>query len=1154
MRNLFRKEIERALEYSPPYRQALAAFKGEELSLRILGPKGGYLSIVLSDLARRKAAASLAVVSTEREAEGLFQDFSTLAEGSSPVVFPWWGTAPYEGANPRASIFGDRVRVLSRLMAGEPLLVIASLRAFLTPLPDPALLSAQTCSISRGQRLDTQETAARLAGLGYLRVPVVSMGGEFAVRGEVVDVFIPGSEQAVRVTLDFEKVMDIRSFNTLDQSSTGSLPRIDVTPCRELIFAEETLRTLSAGLLSQGFEPRETEELLSRIREDPEMDGVEIFYPLCSQRSYSLLDYMGPGSTAFFADEERLEQGGDALRKEYLELFRRARARKLVVPGPQKILLDFGALAAKPARRVDFPSLARPAETPPAGGKAGSGPAERGVAPAELFITLPCDGPRSFFGNFTFLREEVTAALESGYKIFVFAVYDVQADRLRHILKDLDVEILPQSISAGFTLPDKKIMVIQETEIFGRKRHIPRSVATAKSTAIESFVELEPGDYVVHVNYGIGIFLGIERISAAGNERDYIRLEYAETEKLFIPLEQVNLIQRYIGQEGRKPKLDIIGGKAWQKRKERARHAVEDLAQGLLELYSKRKTDQGFAFPPDTDWQSEFEAAFPFQETEDQLTCIDDVKRDMESPTVMDRLICGDVGYGKTEIALRAAFKAVMGGKQVALLAPTTILVEQHFDTFMDRFSRFPVKISMLSRFRSQREIASALKGLAEGEIDIAIGTHRLIQKDVRFKNMGLLIVDEEQRFGVKHKERLKQMKTSVDCLTLTATPIPRTLNMSLMKIRDMSVLNTPPQNRLPIETYVMEFSEELVARAIREEVTRGGQVFYLHNRIETIEEIQLFLRRLVPEVSVVVGHGQLDEEELEESMHRFIHNEAQVLLSTTIIENGLDIPNVNTIIIDRADMLGIAQLYQLRGRVGRAGVPANAYLFYPNRRALSEIAMKRLRIISDHTELGSGFKIALKDLEIRGAGNILGREQHGQILSVGFDLYLKLLDEAIAELSGKEREEAPEVYMELEYSGFIPDSYIPEPMEKMEVYKKIAAVTTEEEFDRVYREIEDRFGPIPPEVHSVLSLAEMRVICRKLFITSLKEKNGSIAVEFSRLSRVSTDRVVRLVGESAGRAYLDPDHPACLMLKTGSIGLSEKAEFLKERLSMLVN
>jgi transcription-repair coupling factor (superfamily II helicase) len=1147
MGNLFRKELDDSFRTSRPLKDAAAALRGERVRLKVTGPKGAYLSLVIQRLAAVEAGPSFVVVPTDRDAENLLNDLQLGGgDGPEPALFPWWGTAAYEGTNPLASIFGQRVTVLSRLLAGEKLMVVAPLRALLTPVPDPMHLRAQTWTVNRGERIDQQGTAARLARLGYLRVPVVGIRGEFAVRGEVIDAFVPGQPSPVRLLLDFDQVKSIRSFDSLSQSTTGNLQSISFTPCREVVFTEDALRGLTAGLIAHGFEPRETEELVSRLREDPELPGAEVFYPLCFTRAHSLLDYAAPGAPLFLMDEQGLARGGDGLRKEHLELFRKARAQKRVVPGPQKILLELAALTRGAGRVVDFPAFT---ETPAAPGEA----AAEGEKPA-VAVTLPCDGPRSFFGNFTFLREEIEAAVLNGYRIFIFAVYEAQAERLTHILKGLAVTILPDSISAGFTLPDRKIMVIQEAEIFGRKRRIPRSVAAAKSSAIESFVELEPGDFVVHVNYGIGVYLGIERISAAGNLRDYIRLQYAEEEKVFIPIEQVNLIQRYIGQEGRKPKLDIIGGKSWQARKERARKAVEDLAQGLLALYSRRKAEPGYAFPQDTDWQSEFEAAFPYEETEDQLRCIDEVKRDMEAPTIMDRLICGDVGYGKTEIALRAAFKAVMGGKQVAILAPTTILVEQHFDTFTERFKRFPVRIEMLSRFRAPREVRQALQKMTDGEVDIVIGTHRIIQKDVRFKNLGLLVVDEEQRFGVKHKERLKQLRSSVDCLTLTATPIPRTLNMSLMKIRDMSILNTAPQNRLPIETYVMEFQEEVVARAIREEVQRGGQVFYLHNRVETIQEIQLFLRRLVPEISVAVGHGQMDENELEDSMHRFVHNEAHLLLSTTIIENGLDIPNVNTIIIDRADMLGIAQLYQLRGRVGRAGVPAYAYLLYPDRRALSEIAMKRLRIISDNTELGSGFKIALKDMEIRGAGNILGREQHGQILSVGYDMYLRLLDQAVAELSGREREEAPEVYMELEYSGFIPDTYISDSMEKMEVYKKVASITTDEELDRVLREIEDRFGPMPDEVHSVLALAEMRVLCRKLFITSLREKDGVIAVEFSKLSKVSVDRVVRMVKESAGRAFLDPAKPACLMLKTGSIGLAEKSAFVRERLSLLVS
>jgi len=1139
--------MERHFATSRAFKSLSAAIAKDAGPVRVTGPKGAYLSLVLDFLQAQEQGPSLVVTPTEREAESIVQDTDAFGSGGA-ALFPWWGTAPYEGASPLVSLFGDRVRVFSRLLAREPLIVVAPLRALLTPVPPPAYLSAQIFTIARGQKLDPPRTADRLARAGYLRVPTVTVHGEFAVRGEVIDVYPPGQDQAVRITLDFDEVTGIRSFDPLDQGSTGSLQQVEITPCREVLIDGSMAGTVRESLLAQGFSEEEVEKTISAFMDDQELGGIELFYPLCFPEHYSLMDYLGDSARVFLVDGMRLSSHAAALRKEHLELFRRARARKQVVPGPQKILLDFAIVQERMRRIVDFPAL--PTDAAPRHS------ADLGPAPADAPSTfiLPSDGPRSFFGNFTFFREEVESSLKNGYAVFIFAVYDVQADRLRHILKDLQVTILPQSISAGFALPDQKILAIQEAEIFGRKRRIPRSVGAVKSAAIESFVELTPGDFVVHVNYGIGAFLGIERISAAGNERDYITLEYAESEKLFIPIEQVNLIQRYIGQEGKAPRLDSLGGKGWQHRKEKAKKAVEELAEGLLELYSRRKADPGFAFAPDTDWQSEFEAAFPYQETEDQLKCIEDVKRDMENPTPMDRLVCGDVGYGKTEIALRAAFKAVMGGKQVALLAPTTILVEQHFETFQDRFGRYPVKIAMLSRFRSARELKTAVAAIADGTVDIAIGTHRLIQKDVKFRNLGLLVVDEEQRFGVKHKERLKQIKTSVDCLTLTATPIPRTLNMSLMKVRDMSILNTAPQNRLPIETYVMEYNEELVARAVRQEIDRGGQVFYLHNRVETIQAIHLSLQMLVPEVSIAVGHGQMEDDELEEVMRSFVHGERQMLLTTTIIENGLDIPNVNTIIIDRADMLGVSQLYQLRGRVGRAGVTAYAYLFYPNRRALSELSMKRLRIISDHTELGSGFKIALKDLEIRGAGNILGREQHGYILSVGYDLYLKMLDEAVAALSREGRDEAPEVFMDLEYSGFIPDSYIPDAMEKMGVYKKFAAITTEEEFDRVYREIEDRFGPIPDEVHSVLALAEIRVICRKLFITSIREEKGTLRVEFSRLSKVSIDKIVRMVREGGGRVTLDPKMPNFLLLKTGAIGLREKSEFLKDRLALLVS
>jgi transcription-repair coupling factor (superfamily II helicase) len=528
------------------------------------------------------------------------------------------------------------------------------------------------------------------------------------------------------------------------------------------------------------------------------------------------------------------------------------------------------------------------------------------------------------------------------------------------------------------------------------------------------------------------------------------------------------------------------------------------------------------------------------------------VKRDMERAVPMDRLVCGDVGYGKTEIAMRAAFKAIASGKQVAFLAPTTILAEQHYESLEERLEKFPVKLAMMSRLVSRADQKKSLAGLESGEIDMVVGTHRIIQKDVKFANLGLLVIDEEQRFGVKDKERLKELKASIDCLTLSATPIPRTLHMSLLKIRDMSLLKTPPYNRRPIETYVEAFDEELVARAIRKEVERGGQVFYLHNRVETLENVQLFLRKVVPEVMVEMAHGQMNAHELEDIMHRFIHGGFHVLVATTIIENGINIPNVNTIIIDRADMYGISQLYQLRGRVGRSGRLAHAYLLYPEQRALSELAMKRLQIISDHTELGSGFKIAMKDLEVRGAGNLLGSQQSGDIYSIGFDLYLRLLDQAIRRLSDEQEELPSEIYLEMEYSGFIPDAYISDTMEKMEVYKKIASVTNRESLDAVHGEIVDRYGPIPDEVASLLSLAEIRILCWDLNISMIRERKGVARVHFAKVARLNINKIMELIRTSGGSVKVDPKHPEVLMVDTSVVGLKEKSEYLRDRLSTI--
>jgi transcription-repair coupling factor (superfamily II helicase) len=1112
--------------------------------------EGPFAAVLVAEAARTRAEGPLlAVLPSDQEAEAMLGDLFFL--GVEAMLLPWWRTAAYRPASPRARIFGERSACISKLCGGGAGVYVASERAFVTPLPPREAFQRLLLRLERGGSIDPTEVGERLASYGYLRVPRVSLPGEFALRGEVLDLFMPGDDDALRFVFEYDRIEKIAAFDPSLQSSSGSLERATIRPMKEILWDEERVAALASVLPElPGTKGREG-ALLEELAEKGEAKGEELFYRLAfaspaGDGSGSILDYLGPDATVMLIDHERLEAQEEAARKEYAGLYRQA-LQDGPVPPPDRMLHSFTALEAEVLKKKG--RVARSFALKDLSARSGApGEAEGGGR-----IAMGVEQPRSFFGNIRYFKDELATLLKAGYSVIVFAENDIQAERISSLLKDFPIEVETAELSAGFVLPALKLLVVQENEIFGRRKRVPKSLKTTRSVAIDTFVELSPGDFVVHVNYGIGRFAAIERMKVLGLERDYIKVEYAESEVVFVPIEQANLVQRYIGNEGEEPKLDRLGSKSWETRKAKVKASVEQLAERLIRIYARRRAAKGHAFPPDGDWQLAFEAAFPYDETQDQIRCIEEVKADMESDKPMDRLICGDVGYGKTEVAMRAIFKAAVAGKQVAFLAPTTILAEQHYENFRERVGEFPLRISMLSRLVEKKEQRAALSGLREGKVDVVVGTHRLLQKDVEFKNLGLLVVDEEQRFGVKDKERLKEIKASVDCLTLTATPIPRTLHMSLLKIRDMSVLNTPPINRHPIETVVEEFDQAVIARAIRQEVARGGQVFYLHNRIESLQEIQAFLRETVPEVLVETAHGRLDSSELEDIMHRFVHGGFQVLISTTIIENGIDIPNVNTIIIDRADMYGISQLYQLRGRVGRSDRIAYAYLFYPDKRALSELAMKRLQIISDFTELGSGFKIAMKDLEVRGAGNLLGREQSGDIYAVGFDLYLKLLDDAVARLSDSGYEAEEDSYLELEYAGYIPDEYISLPTMKMEIYKKIASIMSQADLDSLYQELADRFGPLPEEVQSLLSLAEIRVICKRLSIASLKERGGSVTAEFSKVAKVSVERLLRLIRESGGRVKLDPHRPNVLVIKTGSIGLREKSEFIRERLASLL-
>ena len=1112
-----------------PYQGLVRKILAGSYPIDMAEAESSFLALVVAALRKKTGKSFFVVLPSDREAEDFSSDLSFF--GQKARILPWWNTAAYRPAAVRSRVFGERASILADLAGDGRGIIVASHRAFVTPVPPKESFASVLVRLRPNQGFQPGEIADRLGAYGYMRVPRVALPGEFAQRGEVLDLFMPGDAQALRIQFSYDTIEKITRFDAESQSGHEAVQSCVLRPLKEIVWNSSAAETIRAkGENFPGCKER-MEALVDSLTTQGEWKGEEYWYGTAFGALHSVVEYFDDSTVFLAVNSERLAAQEESTRKEYAGMYRSA-LRDSPVPPPEycvnsymNALGSFERVMATYALKDEFQSRRLPLGSEPS---------------------------RSFFGNIKYFREDLVNFEKINTATYIAASSSIQAERIASLLQESKASMLTGDLSAGFSVPALQLRLVQENEIFGRRKRVPKSLSTAKSSIIDSFVELSPGDYVVHVNYGIGRFSSIERMRVLGNERDYIKIEYADEETVFVPIEQANLVQRYIGNEGEGPRLDKLGSKSWDSRKKKVRKSVEELAERLIRIYARRKAAKGYAFPKDGEWQTEFEAAFPYEETGDQLKCIEEIKKDMEIDRPMDRLVCGDVGYGKTEVALRACFKAMMSGKQVAFLAPTTILTEQHFENFRDRLQEYPVQIAMLSRLVDRKQQKKCIQGLASGNIDMVIGTHRILQKDVVFKNLGLLVIDEEQRFGVKDKERLKEMKAGIDCLTLTATPIPRTLHMSMLKIRDMSILQTPPAARQPIQTYVEEFNPDVVARAIRNEMERGGQVFYLHNRVESLPEVEQFIRSVVPEALTESAHGQMDTGELEDIMHRFIHGAFHILVSTTIIENGIDIPNVNTIIIDRADFFGVSQLYQLRGRVGRSDRQAYAYLLYPDKRALSEIAMKRLQIISDFTELGSGFKIAMKDLEVRGAGNLLGREQSGDIFAVGFDMYLKLLDDAVNALSGAAPEEE-EPYLELEYSGFIPDDYISMPMIKMEIYKKIASIYKQGELDSLQEELEGRFGPMPEEVQSLLSLAEIRILCRKLSVSTLKERSGAVTIEFSKVSKISVERLLRLMKESNGRVKLDPRKPNAIILQTKAIGLREKSEFIRERLASLV-
>ncbi|HKE76741.1 MAG TPA: transcription-repair coupling factor [Acidimicrobiales bacterium] len=1052
-----------------------AALRDEPALARVLGRATATLAV--PEAARALLTAGLTrltkrrpvvlAVPTSTEAERLAHDLGAYLGDDAVELFPAWETLPFERVSPGVETMGRRLRTLWRLRDPEraPAVVVASVRALVQRL-GPHVAEVEPVTVRPGDVVDRDDLVSDLVAAGYRREDMVEHRGEVAVRGSIVDVFPSTADRPVRIDLWGDEVDRLTEFSVTDQRSVGDLPTVELFPCRELLPTPE-VRARAERLI--GLEPWGREQW-ERLAQGLVFDGMESWLPWLTVDERVLLDLVGDDAQVLLCEPRRMRDRAADLLAEEADL-------------ASTLAVTWGATDERSAQH-GFPRLHVDFE----------GLLGRTRAAAWHLVSVP-DSPDTpqvlgsgwdpVVGDGTGLLSRLVALQQEGYRIVVGADGEGSATRVRDLLagEGVSAEVVVAPLERGCVLRSVRLAVLAESDLTGRRR-AHRRARPRRRDAEGFFDDLKAGDYVVHHQHGVARYGGMVRRAIGGVERDYLLLEYKGDDRLYVPSDQIDAVRHYTG--GDSPSLSRLGGDGWQRAKAKVRAAVAEIAQELVVLYQKRLNEPGTAFSDDTPWQREFEDAFPYQETPDQLTAISDVKADMQEARPMDRLVCGDVGFGKTEVAIRAAFKAVQDGKQVAVLVPTTLLAQQHFQTFSERFAGYPVRVEVLSRFLTPTQARKVARAVAAGEVDIVIGTHRLLSGDVTFKALGLLVVDEEQRFGVSHKEQIKHFASGVDVLTLTATPIPRTLEMSLTGIRDLTLLNTPPAERQPILTYVGEQDDRAVAEAIRRELLREGQVFYVHNRVQDIEHVTARLRDLVPEARIAIAHGQMDEGSLERVVLDFWEGEYDVLVCTTIIESGIDMPTVNTLVVDRADLLGLGQLHQIRGRVGRSGQRAYAYLFHPRDRALTEEAYERLKTIGEATELGSGFKIAMRDLEIRGAGNLLGTGQSGHIAAVGYDLYCQMVSEVVAELKGEEPREPAEIKLDLPLDANLPKDYVGKEELRLEAYRRLAAVTTESEVDDIRAEWEDRYGPVPDPAAALLEVARLRAEAARLGIREI--------------------------------------------------------------------
>jgi transcription-repair coupling factor (superfamily II helicase) len=1098
----------------------------------------------------------LIIADNEIEAQKVFEDISHFLPKKT-ALFPAREVVFFDVDAISKEMVARRLDVLEKVLRGEKLVVVTTFEALMQRLPPKQLFEKSAIELKVNQEVKMEELLHSLVIGGYERVDVVDAHGQFASRGGIVDFSPFLGDCAYRIEFFGDFIDSIRSVDIVTQRSLDMLDCISIFPASETIISSDEIENIIHRIQTEA-DSTKNEQLIHKVvgdieklRETAKIKNIDRYFSKFYPEWSTLLDFISKKSFVVLDEPKRAIERGRASYEEFSQTYKSLLEKNIVLPSSFEVICSSDAIL-KEIEKLNLISL----------------------------VSISLDDKISYgenikfnakeiggFVNFEALVQRTNEFKSKDYKVVIFAGNKLTAERTNQELRERNIEsIYVQSLekssiqlgqvvvshgtlSTSFEYPDIKLAVLSDLELFGydKKKNKPK-----RRKLNINFTDLNIGDYVVHATHGIGQYIGIEKLVVEGNAKDYLKIRYFNDDMLYIPTTQMEVIQKYIGSEGKTPRINKLGGTEWGKIKKRVKESLIDIAKELIAIYAQRQATKGHVFSKDTIWQKQFEEHFPYQETEDQLTCIQEVKTDMEKEKVMDRLLCGDVGFGKTEVAIRAAFKAAIDGKQVAYLVPTTILAKQHYDTFAARMKNFPINVEMLSRFRTASEQKKIVKALKEGNVDIIIGTHRILQKDIHFKNLGLLIIDEEQRFGVSNKEKIKQMKANVDVLTLTATPIPRTLHMAMVGIRDMSVLYEPPEDRHPVQTFVMEYDAGVIKDAIIREINRGGQVYYLSNRVDSIYKVASKIQELVPESSVAVAHGQMDSNQLEDIMFNFIQGKWNVLVCTTIIESGLDIPNVNTIIIEDADKMGLSQLYQIRGRVGRSNRLAYAYITYNRNKVLSEIAEKRLKAISDFTEFGSGFRIAMRDLEIRGAGNLLGAQQHGHMEAVGYDTYCRLLDEAVKELNGEEIKEEIDIQIDIDVSAYISSDYIPSENQKIEMYKKIASAYDEKDVEDIIDELIDRYGEIPKEVEHLITIVKIKLLAKQCGVIAIMEKNGMILFQMDENS-LKIEMLGKLMNHFKGKLFFTASTPPYISYKMTEKS-TKKLENIKNLLQIFNN